>query len=192
MDDGKDLLLFKSQRRKGLYQFVGSFNCSGWEEAAAPDANGATCKAIIFLLTPSDEDEAKAETAEAVYRSNRASLDELRQLAYSAVKVAPSSKESRRTCFDRSVDVKAYVLARAQGRCESCRNPAPFVRKDGSPYLEPHHTRRLADGGPDHPLWVGAICPSCHRNIHHGKDGHKINQQLIDHIQKVERESIPT
>lgn len=43
---------------------------------------------------------------------------------------------------------------------------APFQRKDGTPYLEPHHIQRLADEGPDHPKWVGAVCPSCHREIH--------------------------
>jgi hypothetical protein len=61
--------------------------------------------------------------------------------------------------------VKAYVLRRANGCCEACGEEAPFVRKDGTPYLEPHHTRRVADGGPDHPAWVAAICPTCHRQI---------------------------
>jgi 5-methylcytosine-specific restriction protein A len=31
--------------------------------------------------------------------------------------------------------------------------------------------RRLADGGPDHPRWVTAICPACHREIHYGENG---------------------
>jgi hypothetical protein len=39
------------------------------------------------------------------------------------------------------------------------------------PNLEPHHIRRLADGGPDHPRWVAALCPTCHRRVHHGVDG---------------------
>jgi hypothetical protein len=25
--------------------------------------------------------------------------------------------------------------------------------------------------GADHPKWRGAVCPTCHRNIHHGVDG---------------------
>jgi hypothetical protein len=34
--------------------------------------------------------------------------------------------------------------------------------------LEPHHIRRLGDGGPDDPRFMGAVCPNCHREIHHG------------------------
>jgi hypothetical protein len=77
---------------------------------------------------------------------------------------------------------RKYVLARAGEVCESCGNPAPFLRKDGSPYLEPHHTRRVSDGGPDHPRWVGAICPNSHREIHYGEDGEEKNQRLQQHL----------
>lgn len=46
--------------------------------------------------------------------------------------------------YDRSPYVVAEVLARAQGHCERCGKPAPFMRRtDGSPYLEVHHCRRL-------------------------------------------------
>jgi 5-methylcytosine-specific restriction protein A len=78
----------------------------------------------------------------------------------------------------RSAAVRMYVLARADGTCESCNSPAPFCREDGTAYLEPHHTRRLSDGGPDHPRWVGAVCPNCHREIHHGAEGKEKNTRL--------------
>ena len=55
---------------------------------------------------------------------------------------------------------------------------APFARPDGTPYLEPHHTRRLSDGGPDHPRWVAAVCPNCHREVHHGTKGQEKNRSL--------------
>jgi hypothetical protein len=71
--------------------------------------------------------------------------------------------------YDRSPYVVAEVLARAQGHCERCGKPAPFLRRtDGSPYLEVHHCRRLADGGPDLPSNALALCPNCHRRAHHG------------------------
>lgn len=44
---------------------------------------------------------------------------------------------------------------------------APFRTQDGQPYLEPHHIRRLSDGGPDDPRWVAGLCPNCHRRAHH-------------------------
>ncbi len=48
---------------------------------------------------------------------------------------------------------------------------APFKTTKDEEYLEPHHTRRIADGGPDHHRWVAAVCPNCHRRIHYGKMG---------------------
>jgi 5-methylcytosine-specific restriction protein A len=63
---------------------------------------------------------------------------------------------------------------------------APFERPNGTPYLEPHHIRRIADGGPDHPRWVAGICPNCHREIHHGKNGDQLNEGLADSIGKLE------
>jgi hypothetical protein len=89
--------------------------------------------------------------------------------------IAPSSI---RTLYKRSKAVKDYVLMRAGGQCEACKKKAPFVRANGTPYLEPHHTTRLSDGGADHPRYVGAICPDCHREIHYGKDGVEKNKDL--------------
>jgi 5-methylcytosine-specific restriction protein A len=84
--------------------------------------------------------------------------------------------------------VKDYVLARAGGICELCKKAAPFLRPNGEPYLEPHHSRRLSDGGPDHPRWVGAICPTCHRNIHYGKEGEILNAKLEEALALIEPE----
>lgn len=72
--------------------------------------------------------------------------------------------------FKRNPDVVAEVLFRADGRCQCCGNPAPFNRtKDGSPYLEVHHRKRLADGGEDSVENAIALCPNCHRQQHFGE-----------------------
>lgn len=72
--------------------------------------------------------------------------------------------------FVRNPDVVAEVLARAQGRCGRCRNPAPFRRtSDGSPYLEVHHVLPLARGGDDSVENAIALCPNCHRHMHYGR-----------------------
>lgn len=52
----------------------------------------------------------------------------------------------------------------------------------GTPYLEPHHIRRLSDGGPDDPWFVAAVCPSCHREIHFGMHGQAKNEALLQTI----------
>lgn len=84
------------------------------------------------------------------------------------------------TRYERSQVVKAYVLARANGVCETCREPAPFEKPNGEPYLEAHHVFRMSDEGMDTPDAVAAICPTCHRRIHHGRDGDEYNRRLIE------------
>ena len=73
-----------------------------------------------------------------------------------------------------------------QGRCEACERPAPFTTTTGEPYLEPHHIRRLSDGGPDDPRYVAALCPNCHREVHHGINGRHKNERLIEAIGRKE------
>lgn len=71
--------------------------------------------------------------------------------------------------FNRNPDVVAEVLLRARGSCEKCKKPAPFARKkDGSPYLEVHHTIPLAADGKDNVANAIAVCPNCHREAHYG------------------------
>lgn len=68
--------------------------------------------------------------------------------------------------FVRSPAVVAEVRRIAAGRCELCECAAPFLRADGSPYLEVHHVRTLADNGPDTVANAVALCPTCHRLLH--------------------------
>jgi len=72
--------------------------------------------------------------------------------------------------FIRDPNVIAWVLVMAAGVCEACDEPAPFVRDDGEPYLEVHHVRPLAEGGPDSADNAIAVCPTCHRRLHYGSD----------------------
>ncbi|TPQ31528.1 HNH endonuclease [Bradyrhizobium guangdongense] len=188
LSDGRDLLLFEATKAKGSYRYMGCFAYAGWETRDAPDREGRVRKAIVFELVPMAEVESTPEASEEEVNLKEKSLAELRALALAAA-TAPQapSKESQRTYYARSMKVKAYVLRRANGVCEACKKAAPFLRKDGSPYLEPHHIRRVADGGPDHPASVGAICPTCHRHIHHGADGDGVNQQLETYVAELER-----
>ncbi len=71
--------------------------------------------------------------------------------------------------FKRNADVVAEVLCRAKGKCERCNCDAPFLRdSDGSPYLEIHHRKSLADEGDDTVANAIALCPNCHRELHFG------------------------
>jgi 5-methylcytosine-specific restriction protein A len=87
------------------------------------------------------------------------------------------------TAFSRDAAVVAWVLSNAQGTCECCRAEAPFRRDDDLPFLEVHHLIRLADGGADTIANAVAVCPNCHRELHHGKR----RKELVDRL----RQSIP-
>jgi 5-methylcytosine-specific restriction protein A len=91
---------------------------------------------------------------------------------------ATDAASAKRRVYKQNRDIRAYVLARANGQCEACSRTAPFMTASGAPYLEPHHIRRLGDGGPNDPRFMGAVCPNCHREIHHGVNGRTLNEQL--------------
>lgn len=187
INDGRDLLLFEKLKRQGWYRFIGVFACDGFETAMAPDKNGDLRKVIIFMLRPAvSGEEPEVEQAEATLQNM--TIEHLRQRALQDANCQPEKKHSQRSYIERSASVRAYVLRRANGVCECCEKPAPFKRSNGEPYLEPHHTRRLADGGPDHPRWVGAACPGCHREIHYGENGHTKNEALQKKLAHMERD----
>jgi 5-methylcytosine-specific restriction protein A len=186
---GKDLLLFEALGKGQGYRYLGQFACASWEYRDAPDVKGAVRKVIVFHLVQPEQQDTPAEETVVSPAAIAASLDELRAKAMQAAAPAPQlpPKEARRLYYQRSEAVRMYVLARAAGVCEACKQPAPFVRPDGSPYLEPHHTRRLSDGGPDDPRFVGGVCPTCHRRIHYGQDGSIVNHRLVSHLANAEQ-----
>ncbi|MGH7381604.1 MAG: HNH endonuclease [Candidatus Methylomirabilales bacterium] len=191
--DGKDLHLFE-QVGDGQVCYLGCFICCSWNYRQAKDKSGKTRRAIIFHLVPLEGAYSPVESAEAPATQLRLELqplDELRKkaLASASVPVESTPKKARRLLYDRSEAIRAYVLSRASGNCEACGSPAPFHRHDGSAYLEPHHTRRLSDGGPDHPRWVAAVCPNCHREIHYGVKGEALNRSLEAHLGTIEGEA---
>lgn len=84
--------------------------------------------------------------------------------------------------FQRDPKVVAWVLEAAKGICEVCGGPAPFKTSEGEPYLEVHHVRFLAEGGPDTTDNAVAACPNCHRRLHHGSDRDVLRSTIISKI----------
>jgi 5-methylcytosine-specific restriction protein A len=176
--DGKDLLVFDALGH-GQVRFRGMFNCISYSSEPGTDRTGTQRQAIVFHLVPIDDELAEAETVPVAPPSS-INLADLRRRAYAAAGPAreTSPSQAKRSHFLRATDVRDYVLARAAGLCEACDKPAPFITIAGRPYLEPHHIRRLTDGGPDDPRFMGAVCPNCHREVHHGKEGEQLNGRL--------------
>ena len=79
--------------------------------------------------------------------SHEERLRRLRALAVANSAESRSPIERHSASRKRSAAIREYFLERTQGVCEGCNAPAPFVISEGRPYLEPHHLRRLSDGG---------------------------------------------
>lgn len=99
----------------------------------------------------------------------------------------PKGKEVTSTQYVRDPEVISWVLNEAQGTCERCDADAPFVREDGTPYLEVHHVTRLADKGPDTIKNAVAICPNCHRELHYGAEKAAKAIELVEKVTRLNR-----
>jgi len=97
----------------------------------------------------------------------------------------PQKKRVESTDFVRDPAVIAWVLENANGICEGCGKKAPFMRPDGTPYLEVHHVWRLADGGPDVIENAVALCPDCHREMHFGVNARLRAEDLRKRIRRL-------
>ena len=189
--DGRALHVFLTVRKPKGQRYLGEFTYASHEIKDGKDKSGALRKVIVFHLVPvSSIDEDLNDDAPSDLPVSPSGLEQARQRALAAFlpTVEAGTVGALRTLYRRSKAVKDYVILRSEGLCESCKKPAPFKRADGSAYLEPHHTTRVSDGGLDHPRYVAAICPTCHREIHHGADGQRRNLQLVEYLKSVEPE----
>ena len=68
--------------------------------------------------------------------------------------------------YERNVFISQYAKRKANGICQLCGKPAPFLDNRGNPYLESHHIVWLSEGGTDTIYNVVALCPNCHKKMH--------------------------
>jgi 5-methylcytosine-specific restriction enzyme A len=81
----------------------------------------------------------------------------------------------------RSADARQAVLLRSEGRCENpgCTGDIHDLTDDGNPILEIDHIRDLAQGGPDNPVQMIALCPNCHAIKTRGRTREELRQALF-------------
>lgn len=170
--------------KKAYVRYVGSAECLGYHEEIRPDREGDDRTVFVFHLDidsieikPGVSEPRPSYGSKNVKCLKKKSTKELRDAALETASKSASPKEKREVAYYRSQALKMYVVARSKGRCEGCGEKAPFKTKSG-PFLECHHLHRLADGGPDHPKNVVALCPNCHRRAHFSLDSESYNSQL--------------
>lgn len=191
---GKTLHVFEQIQRGGGVRYLGEAVYLGHHSVTAPDREGRSRKAIVFELEIGEESprgvipDLGLEPVAEPTRLWKLGLGDLRERCLAQADKTTLPKERRARLRERSAAIRVYALRRAEGVCEGCGVDAPFTAKSGQLFLEVHHVRRMADGGPDHPRWVAALCPNCHRRVHHGADGAEHNGRVAASIALKEAE----
>lgn len=179
------LLLFFEATPSGAIRFLGEAEYLGHHIEQRPDRNGELRNALIFHIgflphTPTNTAEQGRNTyLNRTHVPSGLSLTELRTLALESASDNATPEAKLANVQVRSEAIRKYAIKRAKGKCEGCKADAPFKAKSG-PFLEVHHVFRLADGGPDHPARVVALCPNCHKRAHYALDADLFNKSLID------------
>lgn len=105
-------------------------------------------------------------------------IDDLNELPEGVVE--PEKTYRLSGSYARDAKVRSYVIARAKGVCEYCREEG-FLMFDGkSHYLEAHHIIALADEGKDTIQNVIALCPRHHREAHYGVNRVKLEAEMAN------------
>jgi hypothetical protein len=92
----------------------------------------------------------------------------------------PRRRESPHLDYDRDSLVIAITKKRAANKCEiaACTSPL-FETDNGETFVEVHHLTPLAQGGADTPENTACLCPTHHREIHHGKLREQLTASLL-------------
>ena len=166
---------FKEVRKK--IESIGDFQKKGSKGKELYNAAMNKYSQYLSKLSPENisEDQlmSKEEIDESfwkqILKSKRDTRENRRKRLQAIGNKKPDTVEIRTVVYKRNPDVVVEVLERAKGKCERCKQPAPFIQaKDGMPYLEVHHILPLEKGGDDSVENAAALCPNCHREVHLG------------------------
>jgi 5-methylcytosine-specific restriction protein A len=111
--------------------------------------------------------------------------EEYRRLC--GIGVGPSDRGTRfgqpRTTVDilRRESARRAVLLRSEGYCENprCTGEPQDITDAGRPILDVDHIQDLAQGGPDYPSQMIALCPNCHAIKTRGRTREQLRQELF-------------
>ena len=120
---------------------------------------------IFQNVTAPDVEVINQEFDKAVQKKGKKLLSTLKKEALKKASQPPISTVQTKTYY-RDATIAAYVKKRANGYCQLCGSPAPFIDQYGEPYLENHHIIWLSKGGMDSVDNCVALCPNCHRKMH--------------------------
>jgi 5-methylcytosine-specific restriction protein A len=171
--DDLGIFLFEVFNPK-VYTYQGQVQLAGepYQKTQA-DINKVQRKVWIFPLKLVDR-EAPTLLSEDIYENinqqrerfaNRLSSEELKERAGRAKEV-PGERNISAKRFERDPYVAEWAKRKANGICQLCNSPAPFITIQGDPFLETHHITPLGQNGQDSIENTVALCPNCHRKMH--------------------------
>lgn len=105
---------------------------------------------------------------------------------YNRARTASNKGSKRKTTsitYERDPYVSEFAKRWANGICQLCDKPAPYVNKNGEPHLHTHHIEWLSRGGEDSIYNTIALCPNCHDKMHVldlEDDVRRLKQKIID------------
>ena len=119
-----------------------------------------------------DAESAREREEAAARRLEDQDLNDLLARYHASLAVRPArprASSATTRVYERDQLVIAIARKRARHRCEvpGCSHPQ-FMAADGLPYCEVHHLIPLAEGGEDRIENAACLCPSHHREVHHG------------------------
>lgn len=185
--NGRALHLFRALGKSKPCKYLGEFVLANYFTRRGPDRNGKDREIIVFHLLRAEASTSPMDLLSLDERPKQ-DLAEARARAIEACNAerGGAGRYALKALYERSRAIRDYVIQRANGHCEGCGAPSPFMGLDQLPYFEAHHTTRLSDGGVDHPSHVAALCPTCHRRVHYGKDGRDLNEMIIRRLREIE------
>lgn len=154
------------------YMFMGQMElkASPYQEIQ-PDGEGHMRKVWIFPLSPVGElvkiEQQIIDKKNKLVKKKLAGISDemLRQRILYADRRS-ASRQVLATNYTPNPYIGEYIKRQAKGICQLCQTSAPFIDKNGSPYLEIHHIVWLSKGGDDSIENTVALCPNCHRKMH--------------------------
>lgn len=182
----KEIHVFEKTDESYIVRYRGEYEYEDHEWGPLRDKNDNLRKGILFELVPlggrtvTIEGDLESKPLEELYEDARLSAPQSENSGQSGAEGTSTSTRGSATQHNRSEVVKEFARRSANGICQGCEEPAPFETEGGRRFLEVHHLKMLGDEGADHPDNVIAICPNCHREVHEGKYGGQLNQDLID------------
>lgn len=134
---------------------------------------------------PMEEEVFWEEERNASRQAKKLSDSELKERVKRKSKRLSTEKNVITKVYQRDKEVAEYGIRRANGKCDLCTDLAPFLKSDGTPYLEAHHVIWLSRGGEDTIENIVAVCPNCHRKLHvcdNRQDVEKLKKRLIAYM----------